>query len=60
MQEMQRVTKAEQGVNERVFAMGVSRRGRVTTWLRSICFAHFAAEQFEVPGAVTVHKAHIW
>ena len=27
---------------------------------RFICLAHLSTEQFEVPGAVTVQKVHIW
>lgn len=58
MQKTQQAPQAEQSECKLEYLQWECRRE--TTWLRFICLAHFAAEQFEVPGAVTVQKVHIW
>lgn len=47
-------------VNESIYNGSVAVRQGDRTTRSFICFAHFAAEQFAVPGAVTVHKVQIW
>lgn len=46
-------------VNESIYNGSVAAR-QDDHMTRFVCLAHFAAKQFEVPGAVTVHKVRIW